>query len=103
MLSRKYLLTLSEKSGDIKATDSHELMRVHDTMDRILLARTLVEHMLARRETRWPCYHTRLDFPIRNDLEYKVFINSRMTDSKIQVFKRDIQPPYTLLPIEGNT
>jgi adenylylsulfate reductase subunit A len=103
LLARKYLLTLSEKSEDIKATDSHELMRVHETMDRILLARALVEHMLARRETRWPCYHTRLDFPIRNDLEYKVFINSRMTDSKIQVFKRDIQPPYTLLPIEGNT
>ena len=103
LLARKYLLTLSEKSEDIKATDPHELMCVHETMDRILLARTLVEHMLARRETRWPCYHTRLDFPIRNDLEYKVFINSRMTDSKIQVFKRDIQPPYTMLPIEGNT
>jgi adenylylsulfate reductase subunit A len=100
LLARKYLSRLSEKTSDMKAADPHELMRVHDTLDRVLLARTLVEHMLARRETRWPCYQTRLDFPLRNDLEYKVFINSRMRAGKIEVFKRSIEPPYSMLPLE---
>lgn len=102
-LARQYLKALSERTKDIKAKDAHELMRVLDTIDRILLAGTLVEHMLARRETRWPCYQTRLDFPIRNDLEFKIFINSHMADNEIKVFKRSLQPPYKLLQQDENS
>jgi adenylylsulfate reductase subunit A len=101
LIARDYLLTLLDRAGDMSASDSHELMRVHDTMDRILLARTMVEHMIARSETRWPCYQTRLDFPMRNDLEFLAFINSRMEGGKIGVFKRNIKPPYACLPLEG--
>ncbi len=79
----------------------HGLMRTHDTADRIVLARLLVEHLLARRETRWPCYQTRLDYPLRNDLEYKVFINSRLEDGHISICKRDTEPPYTRAPLEN--
>ena len=86
----------------MQAEDMHALMRAHDTADRILLARTLVEHMLAREETRWPCYQTRLDYPLRNDFEYRLFINSRVEDGRISVFKRELKPPYTTIPIEDN-
>ena len=66
-------------------------------IDRILLARVLIEHMLTRKETRWPCYHTRLDFPCRNDLEYKIFINSRMDDGRISILQRTLEPPYAIV------
>ncbi len=101
VLARKYLLRLFYRAGDMKAAEPYELMRVQDTMDRILLGRVLVEHMLARCETRWPCYQTRLDFPMRNDLEFLAFINSKMEQDKIRVLKRNLQPPYTYMPIEG--
>ncbi len=102
LLARRYLLALSERAQQMQAEDMHELMRVHDTADRILLARTLVEHLLARKETRWPCYQTRLDYPMRNDFEYKLFINSRVEDNTITVFKRELNPPYTPIPLEDN-
>jgi len=102
LLARRYLFALSERAQQMQAEDMHELMRVHDTADRILLARTLVEHMLARKETRWPCYQTRLDYPMRNDFEYKLFINSRVEDNTITVFKRELNPPYTPIPLEDN-
>ncbi len=101
LIARKLLAALSQSAGDVRATDGHSLMRVHATLERTLLARVLVEHMLARRETRWPCYQTRLDFPVRNDLEYKLFINSRMVGEEIQVVKRNLQSPYALLTKEG--
>jgi adenylylsulfate reductase subunit A len=103
LLARSYLVLLEERAQDMQAKDSHDLMRIHDTADRILLARTLVEHMLARRETRWPCYQTRLDFPLRNDLEYKLFINSCMEGNEIKIFKRTLDPPYAPLPVAGET
>jgi adenylylsulfate reductase subunit A len=103
LLARSYLAALAEHTREMTASDMHELMRVHDAADRILLARTLVEHLLARKETRWPCYQTRLDYPMRNDIEYKLFINSRVENNKIMVFKRALNPPYTPVPDEGLT
>jgi len=93
MIARDYLTVLDKKTSYLKAENGHELMRVQDTIDRILLSRVLVEHMLARQETRWPCYQTRLDFPMRNDLEFKIFINSVMTEGKIDIIKRELDHP----------
>ena len=103
LLARGCLAALEERSRQMQAEDMHALMRAHDTADRILLARTLVEHMLARKETRWPCYQTRLDYPLRNDFEYRLFINSRVEDGRISVFKRELKPPYTMMSFEDNS
>ena len=100
LLARSYLEELEQRSRAMSAATPHDLMRTHDTSDRILLARVLVEHLLARRETRWPCYQTRLDYPLRNDLEFKAFINSRMQGGRITVCKRGTAPPYTNEPLE---
>ena len=99
MLARDYLAVLDEKTCLMKAETGHELMRVQDTIDRVLLSRVLIEHMLARQETRWPCYQTRLDFPMRNDLEFKIFINSVMNNGSIKILKRDLNPPYDLFGV----
>ena len=94
LLARRYLGVLEAHAAQAGAGDGHGLMRVHDTFDRILLARVLVEHLLARRETRWPCYQTRLDFPLRNDFEYELFVNSTWRDGAVKVFGRSLGPPY---------
>jgi adenylylsulfate reductase subunit A len=99
MLAKDYLAVLDEKTCLMKAETGHELMRVQDTIDRVLLSRVLIEHMLTRQETRWPCYQTRLDFPMRNDLEFKIFINSVMNNGSIKILKRDLNPPYDQLGV----
>ena len=100
LLARRYLSALDGHAGSAAAADGHGLMRVHDTHDRILLARVLVEHLLARRETRWPCYQTRLDFSLRNDLEYGLFINSKVEGEHIKIFGRGLEPPYGRVELE---
>ncbi len=94
VLARRYLNVLAGHSVEATAGDGHGLMRVHDTLDRIQLAQVLVEHLLARRETRWPCYQTRLDFPLRNDFEYSLFVNSTWEGGAARVFGRSLAPPY---------
>jgi len=96
-LARSFLETLAGHVSEISAEDGHTLSRAHDACDRIVLARILVEHLLARNETRWPCYQSRLDFPTRNDLEYKVFINSRLDKDRILIMRRSLKPPYPVV------
>lgn len=97
ILASGCLEVLSEKTSAMTAGDGHELMRVQDTRDRVLLARVLVAHMLMRRETRWPCYQTRLDYPQVDDAAYRMFINSRLVEDKIHVFGRELDFPYPMV------
>lgn len=97
MLASDCLEGLAKKAQYMTAADGHELMRVHDTMDRVLLARVLVAHLAMRRETRWPCYQTRLDHPQRDDTAFRVFINSRLVNDRIKMFVRALKYPYSIV------
>jgi adenylylsulfate reductase subunit A len=102
LTARSHLEELAQRSNRISAATPHDLMRTHETADRIVLARQLVEHLLARRETRWPCYQTRLDYPVRDNDEFRVFINSRLANGRISVCKRGPAAPYKSTSLETN-
>jgi len=59
------------------ARDPHELMQAHEVIDRVEVAEVLVHHLLYRKETRWPGFQTRLDYPARDDANWLKFVNSR--------------------------
>ncbi|MCL5045249.1 MAG: adenylyl-sulfate reductase subunit alpha [Actinobacteria bacterium] len=59
------------------AADFHELMLCHEVIDRVEIAEAVVLHLLHRKETRWPGYQTRLDYPERDDFKWLKFINSK--------------------------
>jgi adenylylsulfate reductase subunit A len=77
LVARQELQKLSADVWMLKAEDPYELARTHEVADRALVARVVVEHLLYRRETRWPCYQERVDFPRRNDDNWLKFVNSR--------------------------
>ena len=72
------LKKLQEMTVDLpllSATDTHGLMNLHEVLDRIDVARVLVAHLIARKETRWPGFQTRLDYPETRE-EWQLFVNS---------------------------
>lgn len=85
--AREFLNSLSQNvNGDITAIDMHELMKAHEVIDRVLVARALVEHLLYRKETRWRSYQERIDYPARDDKNWFLFVNS-VYDLKTDSFK----------------
>jgi adenylylsulfate reductase subunit A len=67
-------------------------MLCHEVIDRVEVARVLVEHMAYRKETRWHCYGERLDFPERDDARWSVFVNSvRCPDGTIRILERPVE------------
>lgn len=59
------------------AEDYHQLLRTWELWHRILTAEAVVNHMLFRKETRWPGYYIRSDFPALDDDNWRVFVNSK--------------------------
>lgn len=73
------------------ANDLYQLMKYHEVVDRVDVAMILIEHLLYRKETRWPIYQTRLDYPKKNDKNWLKFINSIFDkyNDEVKIIERD--------------
>ena len=88
----KHIAMLREDAENhLIAKDLHEVMRCLEVFDLLDVAEVLVNHLAARKETRWPGWQTRIDYPDRNDSEFDCFINSRrdLKTGKVEILKRD--------------
>jgi adenylylsulfate reductase subunit A len=91
-IARLHLQRLEQELPALRAETPFELMQAHDVIDRVEVARTLIEHMSHRRETRWHCYQERLDYPERDDARWMVFVNSvRQADGSFRLIERPVQ------------
>lgn len=71
------LIMLKEDSLKMCARDLHELTRAWENYHRIWAAEGHLRHILFRKETRYPGYYYRSDYPKLDDANWKVFVNSR--------------------------
>jgi adenylylsulfate reductase subunit A len=87
----KHIKILQDQVKYLVANDLHELMSAHEVIDRLDVAEVLIYHLMYRKETRWPGWQTRTDYPEKNDQEFDCFVNSRKNPEtgKIEVFTRE--------------
>jgi len=74
----------------LKATDMHELLFIYEILDRLYICKVLIQHLLARRETRWKAYQENLDYPQKDDNKFLKYVNSRYENGKIKILFRDL-------------
>lgn len=73
----------------LPAADPDELLRVYELRERLLVCRVLVEHLAARRETRWHSFAENTDYP-QKDPAFQKYVNSRLVDGHVRIVYRDI-------------
>ena len=78
-----------ELSNKLKANDMHELMFVYELKDRLIICKSLIAHLQARKETRWHSFAENLDYPEKND-DYLKYVNSKIVDGKLTIIFRDL-------------
>jgi adenylylsulfate reductase subunit A len=85
----RHIKKLQEQTRHLYGQDLHDLMNAHEVMDRLDVAEVLLQHLLFRKETRWPGWQTRMDYP-EVDPSMDCFVES-VRDSQtgaIKVFTR---------------
>ena len=97
--AREELVRLGKQEKYLIASDWHQLMNCHEVLDRIVLAQQVVEHLDYRKETRWPGFQTRTDYPERNDFKWLKHINS-VRDPESGVIKMIERPYQQIVPGE---
>ncbi len=93
----RYLTMLKEDSGKMAAEDLHELIRCWENYHRIWTAEGHLRHILFRKETRYPGFYYRADYPQLDEEQWKVFVNSKYDPAtgKWEFFKK---PFIELIP-----
>lgn len=74
--ARRLLKCLRDRMRDLSAVNHYALVEALECIDRLDVARVLVEHLIYRKETRWACYQTRLDYPEKDNSRWLTFVNS---------------------------
>ncbi|MFH0812651.1 MAG: adenylylsulfate reductase subunit alpha, partial [Pseudomonadota bacterium] len=68
---------LKEDADKLAAEDLHELMRCWENVHRMWQAESHVRTLMFRKETRWPGYYYRADFPDMDEKNWHVFANCK--------------------------
>ena len=88
-LADEKISQLIELSKGVKAEDMHDLMFAYELKDRLLVCKSLIAHLLYRKETRWHTFNENLDHP-KTDEKFFKYVNSKLIDNKLEVFTREI-------------
>lgn len=84
------IVQLMQLSETLYAEDFQELMYVYELRERLTVCRSVIAHLKARQETRWHSFAENLDYPEKDDVNWRKYVNSRLDNGEIQIILRDL-------------
>lgn len=88
-LAAKNIERIEKLSENLNAADMYDLLKIFELRERLTVAKVLIEHLKARRETRWAGFAQNLDYPNRDD-KFNLLVNSVTTGGKTKIIFRSL-------------
>ena len=88
-IAKKNIENISNLSEELGATDMHELMKIFELKERLVLSKSLIAHLEARKETRWHSFAENADYP-QKDEKWLKYVNSKLVNGKLEIIFRDL-------------
>ena len=88
-LAKNNIERLEKLSEKLHADEMYDLLKIYELRERLTIAKVLIEHLRARKETRWAGFYQNLDYPECDD-KFNIFVNSRLVDGNIKIILRDL-------------
>lgn len=74
----------------LSAKSPIDLLEIYEVRERLIVCRAVIAHLMARHETRWHIFDENEDYPEKSEEEGSVFINSRLENGNVTIFRRKI-------------
>lgn len=88
-LAKEKINHLIELTGDLYASDMHELMLIYELKERLTVCLSVIAHLGARKETRWHSFAENLDYPGKSD-DWMKYVNSRYENGQLHMIYREL-------------
>ena len=90
LIGRKKIDGLLGQIDRLPAADSFELKEIYELRERLIVCQTLIEHLKARKETRWHSFGENADYPKESE-EWLKYVNSRRKpDGETEIIYREL-------------
>ena len=89
-LAAQHVERLEKLSDGLHAANMYDLLKIYELRERLTVAKVLIEHLKARRETRWAGFAYNLDFPDRDE-KFNCFVNSVTKGGKTKIIFRELE------------
>lgn len=89
LVAEEKISFLSDISKKLHAEDMDDLLRIYELRERLVVCKTLIAHLKARKETRWHSFCENMDYPQKSD-QWLKYVNSRMENGVIRMIYRDL-------------
>lgn len=88
-LAKEKINHLIELTGDLCASDMHELMFIYELKERLTVCLSVIAHLGARKETRWHSFAENLDYPDKSD-DWMKYVNSKYENGQLHMIYREL-------------
>lgn len=89
-IARQKIKDLQSILTTLAAEDMDDLLRIYEIRERLVVCQVLIEHLLARKETRWHSFGENADYPEINE-SYKKYVNSVMDENgEIKILLKEL-------------
>ncbi len=88
-LAKEKLEGLLPVIASLKANDMDDLLQIYEIRERMTVCFSVIEHLLARKETRWHSFAENMNYPDESS-DYNKYVNSYKEDGKIKIVMREL-------------
>ena len=88
-LAKEKLNGLYPVLESLRAADTDDLLQIYEIKERLTVARSLIEHLGARKETRWHSFAENMSYPTE-DKGFELYVNSVKENGQIKIVKRPL-------------
>lgn len=90
VIGRKRIGELLTLINALRAEDTFELKDIYEVRERLIVCQTLIEHLRARKETRWHSFGENTDYPEKSDAWLKYVNSRRKPDGETEILFREL-------------
>ncbi len=81
---------IEARVGDLHADDLQEVMYIYELKERLTVCKSVIAHLAARHETRWHSFAENTDYPEKDNVSFRKYVNSRLENGQIKIILREL-------------
>ena len=81
---------IEARTDSLRAADLQEVMYIYELKERLTVCKSVIAHLAARHETRWHSFAENLDYPEKDNINFRKYVNSRLENGEIKIILREL-------------
>lgn len=89
-IAKEKIDEIESLTDKLSAADLQEVMYIYELKERLTVCKSVIAHLKARHETRWRSFAENLDYPEKDNANFRKYVNSRLENGEIKIILRDL-------------